>query len=334
MRTRPVPGTDIAISEIGFGCGGNAGLMLRGTPAEQISVVARALELGISYFDTAPDYGNGAAETALGRALREIGGTPVITNSSGRPVITTKVEIRATDLADIAGHVVRSAEASLRRLGLERIDFLQIHNGPTPTPPPMQDGDYHHLWIDHFLGPRGAAEGLRRLIAAGKIGHAGFVSRGNDRAACAALLQTGLFRMINLSYSLLDPAPGLSEPILGLAQAEGCGMLATVARHASGVAAFSPLAGGLLAGPGPRHALARPADAASRRTQGRQHIAAQFTGDVVGLAYRFVLARPEVTTVIGGFSSVAQVEQIAARSGQTTLTGETERFIRRAWGMK
>ena len=303
IATRALPGTDLRISEIGFGCGGNAGLMLRGTEAEQIHTVARALELGITYFDTAPDYGAGEAERALGRALRALGGPA--------PIITTKVEIRAENLDDIAGHVVRSAESSLRRLGLDRIDILQIHNGPTPTPPPMADGDYHHLWTRHFLGPNGAAEGLRRLIASGTIAHAGFVSRGNDRDACDELLQTGQFRLINLSYNLLDP--------------QGAQTLALAARHECGTAVFSPLAGGLLAGPGPRHSLARPGDAPRRRHAGRQALAEALQaelrayGDPVALAWRFALAPEQVTTVIGGFSSVEQVESVAALSGQGPL---------------
>ncbi|MFB3098101.1 MAG: aldo/keto reductase, partial [Dehalococcoidia bacterium] len=80
------------MSEIGFGCGGNAGLMVRGSPQQQREVIERALELGINYFDQAPDYGDGLSETNLGRALKDLG---------AHPYITTKVEVRAEDLGDI-----------------------------------------------------------------------------------------------------------------------------------------------------------------------------------------------------------------------------------------
>src|ERR1041385_9091193 len=99
VQYRRVPRTTLSLSEIGFGCGGNAGLMVRGGHDEQHRAVARALELGINYFDTAPDYGNGAAEDNLGRVLRALG---------QRPVINSKVEIRQDNLGDIAGHVVSS----------------------------------------------------------------------------------------------------------------------------------------------------------------------------------------------------------------------------------
>src|ERR1700682_5185504 len=122
VRYRKIGRSELLVSEIGFGCGGNAGLMVRGRPAEQLPIVARALELGVSYFDNAPDYGDGIAETNLGLALKTLG---------ARPVLNTKVEIRADNLGDVADHVVRSAEGSLRRLGVERIDVFQIHNGPS-----------------------------------------------------------------------------------------------------------------------------------------------------------------------------------------------------------
>ena len=70
MRTRKAGTSDLMVSEIAFGCGGNAGLMVRGSTAEQLPIVDRALELGVNYFDNAPDYGNGVAETNLGIVLK------------------------------------------------------------------------------------------------------------------------------------------------------------------------------------------------------------------------------------------------------------------------
>ena len=67
MKTRRIGATDLVVSQIGFGCGGNAGLMVRGTAAEQERVIGRALDSGITYFDNAPDYGDGLAEENLGR---------------------------------------------------------------------------------------------------------------------------------------------------------------------------------------------------------------------------------------------------------------------------
>src|SRR5574342_443266 len=115
MKYRTVGTTGLSISEIGFGTGGTAGLMVNGSHEEQLSAVERAIELGINYFDESPDYGDGVSETNLGRILAELG---------LRPVLTTKVEVRNEDLNDIAGHVERSVEASLMRLGVDYVDIV------------------------------------------------------------------------------------------------------------------------------------------------------------------------------------------------------------------
>ena len=72
MEYRPLGSAAIQVSEIGFGCGNVGGLMIRGERSAQVRAVARALELGINYFDTAPSYGDGQSETNLGQALKGI----------------------------------------------------------------------------------------------------------------------------------------------------------------------------------------------------------------------------------------------------------------------
>ena len=89
------------VSEIGFGCGNVGGLLIRGTHEEQVRAVARAMELGINYFDTAMSYGNGQSETNLGRVLAELN-APVY--------VGTKYRLFADDGADIKGGVIRAVE--------------------------------------------------------------------------------------------------------------------------------------------------------------------------------------------------------------------------------
>src|SRR5262249_48799909 len=111
--------TGLTVGALGFGCGNVGGLMVRGTPADQQRAVARALELGINYFDTAPSYGDGESEKNLGRVLKAL-----------RPdiVLGTKVRIPSADSRRVAAALTASLEASLGRLGLERVDLLQLHN--------------------------------------------------------------------------------------------------------------------------------------------------------------------------------------------------------------
>ena len=72
MEQRDLGRTGLQVSALGFGAGAVGGLMVRGDPAEQTRAVARALDAGITYFDTAPGYGDGRSEENLGRALREL----------------------------------------------------------------------------------------------------------------------------------------------------------------------------------------------------------------------------------------------------------------------
>ncbi len=72
MEMRSFGRTGMQISTLGFGCGAVGGLMVRGAPADQERAIARALEAGVNYFDTAVQYGDGASESNLGRALREL----------------------------------------------------------------------------------------------------------------------------------------------------------------------------------------------------------------------------------------------------------------------
>src|SRR5262245_65616154 len=173
------------VTEIGFGCSGNAGLMVRGSPEAQRRIVTRAIELGINYVDNAPDYGNGIAQENVGRVLKEL---------KLRPVITSKVEVRQANLGDIAGHVVRSTEESLQRLGVDYLDVLQIHNGPAPAPPRLEGRVYTQLWIEDYLRSGGALEGLQRVLRDGKARYLGFISRGHDGYQVRQAIDTRLYQ--------------------------------------------------------------------------------------------------------------------------------------------
>lgn len=333
MYYRRIPDTTLNLSEIGFGCGGNAGLMVRGSLADQQRVVARALELGINYFDTAPDYGDGAAETNLGRVLRALG---------QQPIINSKVEIRKGDLADIAGHVVASCEGSLKRLGIDHLDCLQIHNGPVAAAPALQGGSYRRLALQDFLRAGGALEGVHRLRAAGKIRHAGFVCRGGDGNEVRELLKTGQFQLINVPYTLINPTAGLARPPAKSAMPDYSGVINDAGQFGVGCAVFSPLAGGALTDDrlngATGHPLARsydpnaePARQTIEMAKAVRFLAQDNHISLAQAAYRFILMHEHVITVVGGFSSQEQVEEIASVSGMGPFTADTMVKLEAVW---
>ena len=334
MKYRSVGAADLRLSEIGFGCGGTAGLMIRGSFEERLAVVARALELGINYFDEAPDYGDGESETNLGRVLKEL---------DARPVITTKVEVREADLADVAGHVERSVDASLRRLGLDQVDIVQIHNGPVATSPALRGRDYRVLGIGDYLGPRGALEGLRRIRAAGKARYLGFVCRGDDAPEVRQLIDTGEFSLINIAYSLLNPSATI-PPIPGMeVEADFGQVVPYAAAHGVGVVVYSPLASGVLSdgaqdGEEPHRlsGLAGREVSETRRLQLARASRLRFLSDGQGTtlaqaAIRFVLTCPDVTTVLAGVSDLQQLEETAAASELGPLPQDQLTQVEAAW---
>src|SRR5438046_4859503 len=72
VEKRKLGRTGLDVSLLGFGCGAVGGLMIKGAAADQERAVARAVELGINYFDTAQMYGNGESERNLGRVLKAL----------------------------------------------------------------------------------------------------------------------------------------------------------------------------------------------------------------------------------------------------------------------
>ncbi|MGH8823909.1 MAG: aldo/keto reductase [Jiangellaceae bacterium] len=137
----PFGRTDMRVSRVGVGAwaiGGAGWPDAWGAQDDEVSVAAihRALELGVNWIDTAPIYGHGHSEEVVGRALRGL-------SDADRPFVFTKAGL-AWDANDPMAQPARVAapasirtevEASLRRLGVERIDLFQMHWPPLDGTP-------------------------------------------------------------------------------------------------------------------------------------------------------------------------------------------------------
>ncbi|HEY7365761.1 MAG TPA: aldo/keto reductase, partial [Methylomirabilota bacterium] len=194
MEYRPLGRTGLQVSALGFGCGNVGGLMVRGTPADRERAVARALELGLNYFDTAPSYGDGQSELHLGQVLRAL---------KPQVYVGTKFRLEADDLKDVARAVARSLETSLGRLGLERVDLLQLHNPITTKP--------HPGWLEpqRVLGE--VVPALQELRRQGKIRFLGMTAIG-DTPAVHQVIDSGLIDTAQVCYNLLNPSAGMPVP--------------------------------------------------------------------------------------------------------------------------
>src|SRR5262249_27516254 len=123
MEMREFGRTGMRLSVLGFGCGAVGGLMVRGDPFDQERTIARAIDAGVNYFDTAVQYGNGESEQNLGRILQKLKPPNV--------VVGTKVRLPSGEFGNIADTVVRSLEGSLGRLRRDRVDIFHLHNAIT-----------------------------------------------------------------------------------------------------------------------------------------------------------------------------------------------------------
>jgi L-glyceraldehyde 3-phosphate reductase len=181
--------------------------------------------------------------------------------------------------------------------------------------------------VDDFLRPNGALEGLERVRRQGKARCIGFTCPGADYEAAAHLLDQGCFGMINVHYNLLNPTAGMPLP-RGLQVSRNYQQLIDKAAACGvGVAIISPLGAGVLndhavAG-GPRHPvgggpayadathynreLAKAAKLAFLSRPGERSLAQAAVG--------FILMHPGVTTVLGGYSEIAHLEEFVACSG-------------------
>jgi aryl-alcohol dehydrogenase-like predicted oxidoreductase len=301
MEQRALGRTGLPVSALGFGCGAIGGLFVRGDAAEQRQAFDEAVAAGVSYFDTAPGYGDGRSEENLGRVLAETGASVVV---------GTKVRLDRADLVDPTASVRRSLETSLRRLRRERVDLLQLHSRVAPRAS-RAEGE---LGVDDVLGP--VTDAFRAVQTAGLTDHIGFTGLG-DTAAVLRVVQSGQLETVQSYFNALNPSAGWGGRTSGGAQDFG-GLIDHAARSAMGVIVIRPLAAGALSAVEQRHAnagdpggaLVAGGDYAEdlRQSRRRAELASELGLDgPVELALRFALAKSGVSTVIVGYSDLGQL---------------------------
>jgi aryl-alcohol dehydrogenase-like predicted oxidoreductase len=287
LPLRPLGDSGLQVSVVGLGCN-NFGRRLDVAGARR--VVDAALDHGVTFFDTADIYGSGKSETFLGE---------VLAGRRDQIVLATKFGM---DMGDDRGprgsrdYIARAAEASLRRLRTDVIDYYWYHQPDGVTP------------IAETLGA------LHELVTVGKvraIGASNFSAAELEEADTVAREQSLTpFTAVQNEYSLL------------VRDAES-DVLPACERLGIGFVPFFPLASGLLTGkyrrgqPGPSGARLSGRDEIASDSQFAQVESLQAYADARGVALVDVaigalLARDVVTSVIAGATKPEQVELNAA----------------------
>ena len=305
LRTSKLGSTGMEITRIGFGAWaiGGGGWEFGWGPQhddESIATIRRALEGGVNWIDTAAAYGFGRSEEVVGRALNGL---------RERPYVFTKSSL-VDDGTRHVKHVLkrdsilREAEGSLARLGIDAIDLYQIHW-------PIPDEDIEEGWA--------AMAELRERGLVRHIGVSNFSTEQLRRIQSIAPAET-----IQPEYSLIEREA--QDDVLPFSAA-----------HNMGVIVYSPMGSGLLTGGITRERLAAMPDDDWRKTDPQftepqlsrnlalasalQGIADRHDTTPGAVAVAWTLRNPAVTGAIVGFRRPDQVDPILPGAGME-LTGE------------
>jgi aryl-alcohol dehydrogenase-like predicted oxidoreductase len=303
VEKRRLGKTGFEVSVLGFGCGAVGGLMTNGDPADQERAVARALEIGINYFDTAAQYGNGKSETNLGRIWKSL---------KPKAYVGTKVRLPPTERGKIGEGIAAALEQSLSRLQMERVDLFQFHNAIVDT---TSGANFSTSDVLDEVVP--AFDKLRQQ---GKLGFFGITAVG-ETAALHKVVDAKVFATAQVSYNLLNPSPGRAVPAGFPAQDYG-NLLAHTKAADMGVINIRVLAGGALSGSEERHANASPppepiGSGSSytidlERARRLQPLVDEGHADsLVEASLRYVIANDAVSTVLIGIATPEQFEYAA-----------------------
>lgn len=328
MKYRTLGRTGLLVSEIGFGCGNVGGLMVRGSLDEQVAAVSHALKLGINYFDTAPQYGNGKSETNLGLVLKQL-----------RPEIkvATKVGIGKGDLKDLKGIIQSSLETSLNRLGLERLNLLQLH-----TPVSVEEGADATRWtvgMHTVLGKGGIADVFEQMRSLKLVEYLGFTGLG-ETSAIHQVVRSNRFDVVQTYYNLLNPTAGLK--VRGFAGQDFGELIDSASERRMGVVVIRIMAGGAIGGRQARAGLASPSvggalvpgsdySADEARAGKLDFVVSGGIRTKAQASVIFALMNANVSTVLVGFSDAGQIDEAATCSGAAPLPATSMARLRKLW---
>lgn len=294
MRYRQFGTTGWAVSEIGFGAwqiGGDWGDIGDG---DSVATLLQAFERGINFVDTAQMYGNGRSETVVGEALRHW--------RHGRIYVATKVQPTVWPSPDDdrpqmrgrypAWHLREAVETSLRRLGVECIDLLQLH-----------------CWLADGVTALDWLETLNALKTEGKIDKIGVSIRDYRPSEGIDLVKLGLVSSLQVVFNLFEQRPAAQ-------------LFPVTSERPPAFIARVPLDSGALTGVWTKetyaswtvgsvpHSLFRGERFTQtlQRVEQLKRLCAPFFPTLSEAAMRFALSPSQVSTVIPGMLTVAEVD--------------------------
>jgi aryl-alcohol dehydrogenase-like predicted oxidoreductase len=310
MVQRPLGRTGLVVSEVGFGAWAiGGGMWGHADDATSLAALQRALDLGVALIDTAIVYGEGRSERLVGQAVR--GRKERIVVCTKVPPLNLRWPARPdTPVEDAfpARHIRASCEYSLKNLGLDAIDVLQLH-----------------VWAPAWAGANEWWDEMQRLKSEGKIRHVGISINDHEPASALEVIRRGRVEVVQVVHNIFEQSP--EDALLPLCAERGVGVLARV-----------PLDEGALTGKLRRDTVFPPGDFRARYFAGRrldetvERVEAlrwlERPGRTLAqAALGFVLGHPAVSSVIPGMRDVAQAEMNVAAAAAGRLDDEERRRL-------
>ena len=259
--------SDLNISRIGFGC-----MSLKPGQPQNESIIHRAIDLGINYFDTADLYDKGANEEMLGNALKQKRNQTIIATKVGNQ---WRSDGSGWDWNPRKGHILKSVDESLKRLQTSYIDLYQLHGGTIEDP------------IEETI------DAFEQLVRLGKIRYYGISSiRPN---VIRYWTEHSNMVSVMMQYSLLDRRP--EEECLPLLGEKNIGVLVR-----------GSVAQGLLVDKPPRPYLNFSEQEVSKAAEAIQFNSKNDRTNVQ-TAIQFVLRNPQITSAVVGMRTIEQLDE-------------------------
>ena len=305
MRYRELGRTGLTVSEIGYGAWGlGQGAWVGADDDSGVRAVRRALDLGVTFIDTARAYDR--SERVVGRALKELpgGGEGVHVATQVGPKVPVSLSPSGLDPMEAfpGAHLRESLETSLRELGRDHVDLLQLHT-----------------WEDEWTGRGDWLETVDALKREGKIRFFGISVKDHQPENVLTVLRTGVLDTVQVIYNVFEQAP--SDALLPACEEYGVGVIVRVALDEG--ALTGAIRTGVTFPEGDwRNWYFRD----DRPAQVEQHVDAILADlgsaaeELPSAALRFALAGRAVSTVIVGMRSLRNVERNAAITDAPPLT--------------
>jgi aryl-alcohol dehydrogenase-like predicted oxidoreductase len=312
MRYRRLGRTGLEVSEIGYGAWGIGGAQWGGADDdESVKALHRAIDLGLNFVDTALAYGEGRSERLVGQVVRARDETVyVATKVPPKNRIWPTEEGSALDDVFPPGYVRECADQSLRNLGMDTIDVLQLH-----------------VWNDEWADSAELTKEIDELRSSGRVRFFGISINDHQPDNGLRLIERGVVDTVQVIYNVFDQSP---EDELFPACRE----------HDVGVIARVPLDEGGLTGriDGDTEFEGDDFRAHYFRGDRKREVYERSTaiasdlgidaGSLAETALRFILSEPAVSSVIPGMRSLRNVERNVAASDAGPLPAEQRERLR------